>query len=223
MRKPGGFAGFLFPSFRGLAVVFRWQKNCSSSTSNPISHVRSRLRLIRKFSCVVLLAGLSACGTPDEPKSSLSDTDDPPRGGVLAGDDPIDIPDPAGEVSPPQANPLVPNPQGFQLQEFEARVIELTNKERQKSGRSVLSVSPRLQENCRSWAGTMARQRRMYHSNMSFSGENVAWNQRGPEEVVRVWMNSPGHRANILNGSFKTIGVGVVSSNGPYWCQQFGR
>ena len=41
-----------------------------------------------------------------------------------------------------------------------------------------------------------------------YSGENIAWGQRSPEEVVTAWMNSAGHRANILNASFKELGVG---------------
>ena len=41
-----------------------------------------------------------------------------------------------------------------------------------------------------------------------YSGENIAWGQRSPEEVVTAWMNSAGHRANILNANFKELGVG---------------
>jgi uncharacterized protein YkwD len=52
----------------------------------------------------------------------------------------------------------------------------------------------------------------------------VAYGQRTPAEVMDAWMNSPGHRANILNCQFKEIGVGVVpDSNGRlYWTQDFG-
>ena len=52
------------------------------------------------------------------------------------------------------------------------------------------------------------------------AGENIAYGQRTPAEVVTAWMNSPGHRANILNSSFKQIGVGYVAS-GRYWTQMF--
>ena len=52
------------------------------------------------------------------------------------------------------------------------------------------------------------------------AGENIARGYRSPEEVVRAWMNSPGHRANILNASFTHIGVGYVSS-GNHWTQMF--
>ena len=56
-------------------------------------------------------------------------------------------------------------------------------------------------------------------------GENIAAGQRSAQDVMTAWMNSPGHRANILNCGFTEIGVGyAVSSTGtPYWTQDFGR
>lgn len=52
------------------------------------------------------------------------------------------------------------------------------------------------------------------------AGENIAQGQQTPEEVVQAWMNSQGHRENIMNSSFTHIGVGYVES-GNYWTQQF--
>ena len=52
------------------------------------------------------------------------------------------------------------------------------------------------------------------------SGENIAWGQKSPEQVMNGWMNSAGHRANILNSSFTRIGVGYVAE-GRYWTQMF--
>jgi uncharacterized YkwD family protein len=52
------------------------------------------------------------------------------------------------------------------------------------------------------------------------AGENIARGQRSPQEVVNAWMNSEGHRANILNTSFTQIGVGYVA-DGNYWTQMF--
>ncbi len=165
-----------------------------------------------------------------------------PEPGEEAGEDPVRIPDPVGEAAPVQpinptpiqpANPapqnpetsstaLAPNPQNAAMKDFERRVIELTNAERQKRGLSILTVNAHLLNNCRQWARSMASRRSLIHSNMDFGGENIAWNQSSPEEVVTSWMNSPGHRANILRTGFRSIGVSMVSSNGPYWCQQFG-
>lgn len=55
------------------------------------------------------------------------------------------------------------------------------------------------------------------------SGENIAWGQRSPEEVVKAWMNSEGHRANILNTNFTKIGVGYYQNGAGrnYWTQLF--
>ena len=54
------------------------------------------------------------------------------------------------------------------------------------------------------------------------AGENIAYGQSSPEEVMTAWMNSDGHRANILNSSFTKLGVGVYSSGGTlYWAQMF--
>ena len=53
-----------------------------------------------------------------------------------------------------------------------------------------------------------------------FAGENIAYGQRTPQEVVNAWMNSSGHRANILHASYTQIGVGYVA-NGRYWTQMF--
>ena len=54
------------------------------------------------------------------------------------------------------------------------------------------------------------------------AGENIAYGQRTPQEVVTAWMNSATHRANILGRQFTQIGVGYTVINGtPYWAQFF--
>jgi uncharacterized protein YkwD len=53
--------------------------------------------------------------------------------------------------------------------------------------------------------------------------ENIAWGQSSPAAVMDAWMNSSGHRANILDCDLRTLGVGVVTgSGGPWWTQLFG-
>ena len=52
------------------------------------------------------------------------------------------------------------------------------------------------------------------------AGENIAYGYATPEAVVTAWMNSDGHRANILNGSYTRLGVGYVA-DGHYWTQMF--
>lgn len=120
---------------------------------------------------------------------------------------------------------------------FANQVLQLVNAERSKAGLSKLTMDTTL---------SAAAQKRAVETETSFShtrpngtkfstvlaeygisyrtsGENLAYGQRSPEEVVNGWMNSPGHRANILNGNFNKIGIGVhQSSNGTiYWSQLF--
>lgn len=104
---------------------------------------------------------------------------------------------------------------------FEREVIQLTNRERARRGLQPLKPVPTMMADARSWSQNQANRSRMYHSRMGY-GENVAYGQRDPEEVMNAWMNSRGHRANILNPRYSTIGVGAVSNGRSlYWTQVF--
>jgi uncharacterized protein YkwD len=107
--------------------------------------------------------------------------------------------------------------------EWEYRVVDLTNAERAQRGLRPLKVTLDLMNSARKWSGVQARQGRMYHSGWPGMGENVIYNYKSPEAQMKAWMNSPGHRANILNARYTQIGVGVVMSsrNEPYGTQQF--
>jgi|694.fasta_scaffold58847_2 uncharacterized protein YkwD len=104
----------------------------------------------------------------------------------------------------------------------EMRVVDLVNGERSRRGLAPLSPSPNLMNVSRSWSNTQANRGRMYHSKNGYM-ENVAYGQDSPESVMNAWMNSRGHRANILSSRATTIGVGCArSSNGRlYWTQCF--
>ncbi|EOW9526862.1 CAP domain-containing protein [Bacillus cytotoxicus] len=122
------------------------------------------------------------------------------------------------------------------LSEFEQRVVELTNAERTKQGLSALQVDNELSKVARAKSEDMQKNNYFNHNSPTYgspfdmmkrfgisyksAGENIAQGQRTPEEVVQAWMNSEGHRANILNSNFTHIGVGHVE-NGNYWTQQF--
>jgi uncharacterized protein YkwD len=85
-----------------------------------------------------------------------------------------------------------------------------------------LTPSSYLNGTAQAWSQTMSNANNMYHSTLSFKGgykgENIAHGQTTAKEVMTDWMNSPGHRANIMNANFKQLGVGKV---GTYWTQQF--
>ena len=113
---------------------------------------------------------------------------------------------------------------GSQLIEVERQVIERTNAERSRRGLAPLRVCARLQKQARNHAGWMARSGKMQHGSHPGAAENIATGRTLPS-VLRRWMNSKGHRANIL-GSYTRIGVAAYrnpTSGRIYWCQQFGR
>jgi uncharacterized protein YkwD len=118
------------------------------------------------------------------------------------------------------------------------QVVDLVNKERAKAGCTALTIDDKLMLAAQRHSQDQADHKTMSHDGSDGSdvgdrldrvgyawrayGENVAWNQQSPAAVMDAWMNSPGHRANILNCSYTEIGVGVARSNGPYWTQDFG-
>lgn len=99
---------------------------------------------------------------------------------------------------------------------FEMEVVRLTNKERTSRGLRPLKANAEMFRFSRKWSATQAASR-MHHSRGPYA-ENVAHGYRTPAAVVSAWMNSRGHRANILNGRYTEIGVG---NSGTFWTQTF--
>lgn len=129
---------------------------------------------------------------------------------------------------------------GYELKEFEQEVVALVNKEREKRGLEPLQTHNRLSALANVKSQDMADKRYFSHTSPTYgspfdmmdefdfryqaAGENIAAGQRTPEEVVEGWMNSDGHRANILHEDFTHIGVGYMEGAGPYkryWTQLF--
>lgn len=119
---------------------------------------------------------------------------------------------------------------------YEEKVVELVNIEREKVGLAPLTINKDLVELARVKSQDMKDNNYFSHNSPSLgsaydmmkakgvkystAGENIAMGQKSPEAVVTAWMNSAGHRANILKSSYTQIGVGYVSS-GNYWTQMF--
>ncbi|WP_328869095.1 CAP domain-containing protein [Streptomyces sp. NBC_00287] len=119
-------------------------------------------------------------------------------------------------------------------------VVELTNRERAGAGLRPLAVDPVLTTAAQAHSADMVARAFYSHTSPEGSqpwdraaaagsrrrsiGENIACGQRSPAEVVRGWMNSPGHRANILKRDFTHIGIGFAGGGeaGTYWTQLFG-
>ena len=119
---------------------------------------------------------------------------------------------------------------------YEKKVVELTNAERAKQGLAPLTLNTELSKVARTKSQDMKNKNYFDHNSPTYgspfdmmksfgisytsAGENIAMGQKTPEQVVQAWMDSPGHRANIMNSSFTQIGVGYVAS-GNYWTQMF--
>ena len=148
-----------------------------------------------------------------------------------------------------EANPQISNPnliypgQILTLPEvnssvltFENEVIRLVNEIRSQNGLKALTANWELSRVARYKSQDMVDNRYFSHTSPTYgspyqmirafglkfrtAGENIAYGQRTPKAVVDAWMNSSGHRANILNASYTQIGVGYVA-NGHYWTQMF--
>lgn len=118
-----------------------------------------------------------------------------------------------------------------------AQVVALTNQARVNAGCAALRVDPRLTAAAQGHSDDMSARGYFAHDSLdgrTFSdritaqgypspgGENIAQGQQDAQEVVTAWMNSPGHRRNIEDCSFTTIGVGLAGTD-EYWTQDFGR
>lgn len=103
-------------------------------------------------------------------------------------------------------------------------VISLVNGERVANGLPPLNTNWTLVANSQAWSNYMATNNFFAHSGQNV-GENIAAGYDSPETVVAGWMDSEGHRTNILNPSYTQVGVGYAycggSTYGGYWTLQF--
>jgi len=109
-----------------------------------------------------------------------------------------------------------------QLHAIEQRLIERTNAARARYGLPALATDMALVNSARRHNAWMVHHRSLQHSHAQVA-ENIAMGQRSTAEVMNSWMNSSGHRANILGGNYRRIGVSAYRTpDGTiYWCQQF--
>jgi uncharacterized protein YkwD len=115
---------------------------------------------------------------------------------------------------------MSPDEQG--LIPIERNVVNYTNAERAHLGLPPLEVDPNLVRSARAHAAWMTRNHTLQHTRLPVA-ENIAMGQRSSQEVVRSWMSSSGHRANILSRAHRRIGVAAyrTPSGTIFWCQQF--
>ena len=151
---------------------------------------------------------------------------------------PSETPSDTPETKPSETPDSTPSqtPSGSTQSSFAAEVVSLVNAERAKYGLSALTIDAKVQQAAQVRAQeTVQSFSHTRPSGASFSsalteagvsytraGENIAYGQATPQAVVSAWMNSEGHRANILSKNFTKIGVGYTLSGGTaYWAQLF--
>ncbi len=119
--------------------------------------------------------------------------------------------------------------------QYISEVVRLVNAERAKEGLAALQIDSslnsaaqvRAKEIVTSFSHTRPNGSNCFTAlseagiKYNGSGENIAYGQKTPAEVVNAWMNSAGHRANIMSSKFTKIGVGCHNSNGTYYWSQF--
>lgn len=189
-------------------------------------------KLTNWFVFLWLMVGLVATTQPVQAENGVIGT-------------PPGIPDPDSPVLQfAGCNGEVVNPQN---KDFEQQVIDLVNQERTSRGLNALAYSEGLTRAARYQAADMSQDNYFSHDTMDWiggkldivcgpwsrisnyysgaNGENAAAGYSSPTDVVQGWMNSDGHRANILNPATRTIGVGFYQGSGDYhyyWVQDFG-
>ena len=142
-------------------------------------------------------------------------------------------PQPAAPAKQQQAAPA---PATGEAGQFVQQVIDLTNQQRAKNGLPALKADTQLSGVAQKKSQDMAQNNYFSHTSPTYgspfdmmrdfgvsyksAGENIAQGQRTPQEVVNAWMNSEGHRKNILSNNFTHIGVGYVT-DGHHWTQMF--
>lgn len=145
-----------------------------------------------------------------------------------------------GNQNPPQAKPPQSKPQNPQVNSSKAtEILNLVNKERAEAGLPALKSDPQVSKLAQMKAEDMAKNKYFAHNSPTYgsafdmmnkygvsyrtAGENIAKGQKTSQSVMNGWMNSPGHRANILKNGYTRLGVGytVDASGTTYWVQMF--
>ena len=141
---------------------------------------------------------------------------------VLAGTAAVGVPAASAAVAPAAVGSAASNA-------YVSRIVVLVNARRGAAGLRPLIVSPCATRFAAPWTTHMAATNTLVHQSLApilrcparGAGENIAYGNVTADQMMVMWMNSPGHRANILNPRFTRIGVGAVrTSSGRWWATQ---
>jgi len=143
---------------------------------------------------------------------------------------------PSDTAKPSTPSTSTPSSSTGTVSTLERQVVTLVNQKRAAAGLKALTLNGALSNGARMKSQDMQKSHYFNHTSPNYgspfdmmrslgisyrsAGENIAMGYSSAEAVVNAWMNSPSHRANIMNASYTQIGVGYVS-NGGYWTQWF--
>lgn len=151
-------------------------------------------------------------------------------------------PTPTPTPVPPSPIPTPPTPNPSPIPDSVVmQLLQAHNQARQQNNLPPLALNADLQAAAQNHASYMAKVDKLAHSligdgtpwsrieaagySYQVAGENIAWNQADVPTVMASWMNSPGHRANILGSAYQDVGLAVAydAKGEPYWCVDFGQ
>ncbi|WP_329137044.1 CAP domain-containing protein [Streptomyces sp. NBC_01476] len=140
--------------------------------------------------------------------------------------------------APPRATPVQTPATTDAVSAARAQILSLVNEQRATAGCKPLTASSPLDTLAQNFSDEMAARGFFDHTDpdgkdpwdrakalgiTNLGGENIARGQADAQAVMDAWMNSPGHRANILNCDYTTLGIGIhFGTGGPWWTQDFG-
>lgn len=214
----------------GYAVLVK-EANSPEEVKEILSKLEGELGSLNWEECFPEL-GTPEGGVPETPENpETPETPETPGTGTP------EVPENPGNGTPDTDTPETENPEEDGTTTFAEQVVNLVNAERAKAGLKALQIDEKVaaaanvrakeikqsfshtRPNGSSFSTALKEQGVSYRG----SGENIAYGQLSPEAVMNGWMNSDGHRANILNANFTHIGVGhFQDGNGTnYWAQLF--
>lgn len=214
----------------GYAVLVK-EANSPEEVKEILSKLEGELGSLNWEECFPEL-GTPEGGVPETPENpEIPETPETPGTGTP------EVPENPGNGTPDIDTPETEKPEEDGTTIFAEQVVNLVNAERAKAGLKALQIDEKVaaaanvrakeikqsfshtRPNGSSFSTALKEQGVSYRG----SGENIAYGQLSPEAVMNGWMNSDGHRANILNANFTHIGVGhFQDGNGTnYWAQLF--
>ena len=174
--------------------------------------------MTRRLPRIIAGLALAAAGTAVAACNPLVPVGPPSHGPAKPA--PISRPTPTPSPAPTASAPA------SAAAAYESRSLVLVNSERAKQGLHSLTLVTCADGFANSWAATLAQTGNFVHQSLSpimqacaarGAGENIAYGNVSADAMMTMWMNSPGHRANILNGSYTGIGIGAVEASAGRW------